>query len=112
MLPLYLNIKKHRLQAKMSQAELARLTGYTDRSSIAKIESGAVDLSQSKIEQFAAVFGISPQELMGWGDETGEPAEYDGLSEKKKALIEFALSVPEDKASMVLRILKSIVEDD
>ena len=78
----------------------------------AKIENGSVDLSQSKIEQFAAVFGISPSELMGWGEDTEEPVNFDGLSDKKKALIEFALSVPEDKASMVLRVLKSMVEDD
>ena len=51
---------------KMSQEELAKRTGYTDRSSIAKIEKGMVDLSQSKIKQFADVFGITPSELMGW----------------------------------------------
>lgn len=50
----------------MSQAELAARVGYTDRSSIAKIEKGAVDLSQSKIKQFADVFGVSSGQLMGW----------------------------------------------
>ncbi len=112
MLELYTNIRKHRLEAKMSQAELARHMGYTDRSTIAKIEKGVIDIPQSKIEQFAAIFGVLPSELMGWDEETEKPIEIDGLSEKKKALIEFALSVPEEKASMVLRVLKSIVEDD
>ena len=41
-----------------------------------------------------------------------KPADYGGMSENKKALIDFALRVPEDKAAMVLRVLKSIVEDD
>ena len=63
---LYENIKKHRLEKKLSQSKLAELTGYTDRSSIAKIEKGLVDLSQSKIKTFADVFGISPSELMGF----------------------------------------------
>ena len=69
MLILYENIKRFRQREKMSQAELARRTGYTDRSSIAKIEKGMVDLSQSKIKQFADVFGVSPGELMGWENE-------------------------------------------
>lgn len=112
MLKLYENIRQHRLDAKMTQTELARLAGYTDRSSIAKIESGVVDIPQSKIKQFADIFGIEPSELMGWEDEIEKPVEYDRLSMKKKELIDFALLVPEDKASMVLRVLKTIVEDD
>lgn len=38
MLDLYKNIKERRLALKMSQDTLAELTGYKDRSSIAKIE--------------------------------------------------------------------------
>ena len=59
----------------MSQAELARRVGYTDRSSIAKIEKGAVDLSQSKIKQFADVFGVSSGQLMGWEQEPEDLAD-------------------------------------
>lgn len=65
MLDLYKNIKKFRLQNGMSQVELAKLTGYTDRSSIAKIEKGLVDLSLSKIEAFADALGVDPGDLMG-----------------------------------------------
>lgn len=45
---LYENIKALRESLKMSQDELATKVGYKDRTSIAKIESGKVDLSQSK----------------------------------------------------------------
>ncbi len=69
MLKLYENIKRLRLEKSMTQDELARLAGYTDRSSIAKIERGLVDLSQSKIKQFADIFGVTPSNLMGWVDE-------------------------------------------
>lgn len=65
MLELYKNIKKYRLGLKMSQDELAKKAGYTDRSSIAKIEKGQVDLPQSKIRLFADIFGVSPGDLMG-----------------------------------------------
>ena len=71
MLTLYKNIKQRRLELKMSQDTLAELTGYKDRSSIAKIEKGDVDLAESKIREFAKALKISPQELMGC--ENSEP---------------------------------------
>lgn len=66
MLQLYENIKTRRKAAKMTQEELARRTGYTDRSSIARIEKGEIDLPQSKIVQFAEALGTTPGHLMGW----------------------------------------------
>ena len=49
MLALYKNIKKLRQQLNLSQDDLAKKIGYTNRSSIAKIEKGEVDLPLSKI---------------------------------------------------------------
>jgi len=46
-------IKKYRKNLKMTQDELAKLVGYNDRSSIAKIESGDRDVPQSVIIKFA-----------------------------------------------------------
>lgn len=68
MLQLYKNIKLRRNELKMSQDTLAELTGYKDRSSIAKIEKGEVDLAESKIREFARALNVTPQELMGWDD--------------------------------------------
>jgi repressor LexA len=65
MLELFENIKKYRKLNHMTQDELAKKTGYTDRSSIAKIERGDVDLPQSKIFLFAQALGISASTLMG-----------------------------------------------
>ena len=59
------NIKLLREKLGLSQEELAIIVGYRDRSSIAKIESGKVDLAQSKIAAFAAALHVSPAELMG-----------------------------------------------
>lgn len=68
MLKLYANIRACRKAAKMTQEELAQRTGYTDRSSIARIEKGEIDLSQSKIVQFAEALGTTPSRLMGWDE--------------------------------------------
>lgn len=69
MLRLYQNIKRLREEKGLSQDALAKLTGYTDRSSITKIEKGQVDLPQSKIELFAKALGTTSRELAGWDDE-------------------------------------------
>ena len=66
MLDLYNNIKKERINKNLSQDELAKRVGYTDRSSIAKIESGKVDLQQSKIEAIAKALDTTAPKLMGY----------------------------------------------
>ena len=87
MLNLYKNIKAKRLELGLSQGELAKLTGYTDRSSIAKVEAGRVDLSQSKIKAFANALHTTPQELMGWDGESAAksiPAGFEPLPEMSR----------------------------
>lgn len=74
MLELYKNIKRRRQQLKMTQTDLALKMGYADKSMIAKIEKGNVDLPQSKILAFANVLETTPGELMGW-DYEAEPTE-------------------------------------
>jgi Predicted transcriptional regulator with C-terminal CBS domains len=59
-------IKECRLKLGLTQTELAERTGYTDRSSIAKIEAGKVDIPQSKIKLFAQVLRTTPAYLMGY----------------------------------------------
>lgn len=70
MLQLYKNIKAQRIALGMTQTELAEKAGYADKSMIAKIEKGSVDLPQSKILAFAKILDIEPGELMGWDDST------------------------------------------
>ena len=62
------NIKYLRESLGMTQDELAEMVGYRDRSSIAKVEAGKVDLTQSKIAAFASALSVSPAKLMGIGD--------------------------------------------
>lgn len=68
MTDLYKNIKELREEKGLSQDELAKMTGYTNRSSITKIEKGEVDLPRSKILAFAQALGTSPGKLTGWED--------------------------------------------
>lgn len=65
---LYKNIKDRRIELGLTQAELAKKVGYSDKSMIAKIESGIVDITRNKIMQFADALGTTPAYLMGWED--------------------------------------------
>lgn len=84
MLELYKNIRKYRKQMGLTQEELAKRIGYTDRSSIAKIEKGSVDLPQSKITQIAKVFGISSKNLMGNDGIDVEPFSFSEITSISK----------------------------
>ena len=61
---MYDRIRNRRKELGMTQDELAKLTGYNDRSSIAKIEAKKADLSQSKIIAFAEALKVSTSYLM------------------------------------------------
>lgn len=58
------NIKKRRFELKMSQQDLADAMGYKTRSTIAKIESGENDVSQKKLQKFAAVLDTTVENLI------------------------------------------------
>ncbi|MFR6072720.1 MAG: helix-turn-helix domain-containing protein [Faecalitalea cylindroides] len=65
MLEIYTNIKKRRKELGYTQTELANKLGYADKSMIAKIEKGQIDLSQSKIMAFAKALETDARILMG-----------------------------------------------
>lgn len=81
MLDLYTNIKMKRLLNGWTQSELAQKMGYSDKSMIAKIENGKVDLSQSKIKAFASVLGCSVSDLMGWDESMIIGAKFDYIKQ-------------------------------
>ena len=61
----------------MTQKELADRMGYTDRSTIAKIETGVVDPYLSTVKRFAEVLDVSPMMLMGfYGEDIEEFLPY------------------------------------
>ncbi|MBR5544897.1 MAG: helix-turn-helix transcriptional regulator [Clostridia bacterium] len=62
-------------------------------------------------QKLASYFDVSVGYLLG-EEEKEKPTEDDGLSANVKALIDFVKTVPEDKVELVLKVMKSIVEDD
>ena len=63
-----------------------------------------------KVEAMANYFGCEKSDLIE--DKEKKPAKNDGLTENQKLLMEFVRSVPDEKAALVLRTMKAILEDD
>lgn len=106
-------IKKARLAKGLTQEELGEKVGVK-KSAVAKWENGRVsEIKRSNLKMLAEALDIKPTELFGWEVNKEKPtADYDGLSENVMKLVEFAKTVPEDKALMILQVMKSIVEAD
>lgn len=69
-------------------------------------------ISTANAQKIANYFNVSVGYLLGEEEEKKEqPTEYGELSEKHRALIDFAMSVPEDKAEMILQVMKTILKD-
>lgn len=94
-----LRIKALRESKKMSQSELAEKVGYKDKTAIAKVEAGKVDLPQSKISAFAKALDTTTSYLFS-DEETYKPstiaAHFDGdeyTEEELDRIKEFAAFV-------------------
>lgn len=65
----YINIKKRREELGMSQRVLAAKCGYSDHTTIAKMEKGLVDVTMGRLKIIASALDTTPLELTGWLDE-------------------------------------------
>lgn len=63
-------------------------------------------------QKIASYFDVSVGYLLGEENKKMPTVQDDGLTENQRKLMQFAKSVPDDKAEMILRVMKSIVEAD
>ena len=103
-------IKQRRLEIGMSQRELAWKMGYSDNSTLNRIEKGTVDVSQAKIVQFAKVLNCSIAYLMDW-EEDEKIATDKNLTDGEKLLLELFHKVPDDKKEMLLKMIEVAIEN-
>ena len=69
--------KELRLAKGWSQLTCARRLGYSNKTSVSKIELGQQGIKRSQIAKFAEVLGTTPEYLMGWKEEnTTQEAPY------------------------------------
>ena len=103
------NLKRYIEQSGKDRRELAEIWGFP-YSTVTEWINGRKYPRIDRIEIMADYFGILKSDLIE--DKKEKSTEFDELTDNKKALIDFAKSVPEDKAAMILKVIRSIVEDD
>lgn len=59
-------IKNKRIEKDLSQAELAKLAGYYDKTVISRFEHAGNDISMKQVKRIAKALNVSPAYLMGW----------------------------------------------
>lgn len=70
------NIRKRRYELKMSQQELAYALGYKCRATIAKIESGENDVTQTKLQRFARILDTTVEALISGNESLNLPVSF------------------------------------
>ena len=103
------NLRRYIEASGMQQKEIAHAIGVAP-STLNNWTQGTKYPRIDKIELLADYFGILKSDLIE--DKKSQYVEYDKLAENQRLLMDFVSSVPEDKAAMILKVIRSIVEDD
>ena len=102
-------IKQKRIEKGWSQRDLAAKMNYSNHSTIGKIETGKVDIPQSRIVQFAEVLNTSVAFLMDWEQKETVTNDSNGLSESKRQLLALAESCSEEEADKLLQMMQILL---
>lgn len=95
----------------MTQQELAEVLGYKDKSMIAKIEKGCVDLPVSKIMSIASLFGVEPDDLL-YEKIADQPKRYDFASvpDTLAEALRMFISLDDAGRMMVVNSIRGVYE--
>lgn len=75
-------IKEKRLDLQMSQSELARLAGYSDKTAISKIENSGNNITMKQLRRVAKALHVSAAYLMGWEKDQDMPTAHKEMLEE------------------------------
>lgn len=101
-------IQLRRKELKMTQSQLAELTGYSDKTAISKIENGISDLTQSKIVSFAKALETTPSYIMGWVDIS--PSKDEMKKQQEERLLTYYNALTELQKNTVMDLMEALVE--
>ena len=86
------------------------------KSTLSDLKSGRKkSFTAETAHKIASYLNVSVAYLLGEEEKDikkEQPIEFDGLSKNRKDLIDFAMSISEEKAEKFLRVLKSLEEVD
>ena len=71
-------IQYRREELGLSQAQLAKKMGYSNRSAISRAETAGDDIGANRVKKFAEALECSPSYLMGWKNDVDYTVQIDG----------------------------------
>lgn len=106
-------IKERREQIGLTLEDIATHVGVA-RSTIQRYEVGSINRPKLPVLlSISQALRVNPDWLLGISDIMSQEEKEqpnDGLSAKRKELVDLVMDAPEDKLDMLLRVAKSIVE--
>nr|DAI29611.1 MAG TPA: Repressor protein CI [Caudoviricetes sp.] len=106
------NLKYYIEQSGKDRRELANIWGFP-YSTVTEWVNGKKYPRIDRIEIMADYFGIQKSDLIEEKppeEQQKKPNADEGLSDNMRELMDFVRTVPEDKAAMILSVIRTIVE--
>ena len=101
-------IRERRMELGWSQRDLASKMGYTNNSTIAKIELGTIEVTQSRVIQFSKVLNVPIAYLIDSDDGIKKPSpDARNLTEKEFLWLDLFRELPESKKDEVIARLRA-----
>ena len=107
-------IQELRRAKGMTQAELGRMIGINQRT-MSKYENQMIkSIPPDKLEQLAKILDTTPEYLLGWKAQQGNRSDCKSteFTKNQQRLVAFACTVPDDKATMMLKVMQMIIDFD
>ena len=104
-------IREKRIELDLSQTELAKKAGYSDRTTISKFEHMGNDITMKQVKRVADALGVSSAYLMGWEHPIEIEVENAELRERALKMYEKYLSADKDIQNVVETLLKLHQQD-
>ncbi len=104
-----IKVKIRREQLGLTQKQLASKVGYTNSSTIARIERGDISLSHSRLEEFSKALMVDPMYFLEDDFNEAPPADF---SRKRKFLFSKVKEGDEKDIALLYKLWEAVEESN
>ena len=106
-------IKKARIEKGLTQEELAKMCGYSNRTNISRIEHSGDEITTKQVRRIAEKLNVPVTYLMGWQSlyDTVSVFGSDDLTENEKTLVALYRSIPQSEQDHLLDFARFISKE-
>lgn len=90
-------IREIRVSLEISQTELAKRAGYSDKTRISKIENSGNEISMKQVKRIAKALNVDSAFLMGWR----QPEDTDRAKDIRSAYLTNTFKLSDDEVELI-----------